>query len=64
VRKKFPQEPDVGWVRVCRFRWRMTKNMTRHLASYTIIGNNWSLGEIKIAGRDMTIKIFYWVRGF
>jgi len=38
---------------LCRFRWQVTKATTHtRLASYTIIENKCSLGEIKIAGRD------------
>jgi len=43
---------------MCRFRWQVTKATTHtHLASYTIIENKRSLGEIKIAGPDMIYRL-------
>jgi len=59
VRKKFSLRTDGGGC-VCRFRWRVTNTTTlSHFASYTITENKWSLGEIKIAGRDIFKKLKY-----
>jgi len=46
---------------VYRFWWQVTKTTTHtRLASYITIENKWSLGEIKIAGRDKSIHGIPW----
>ena len=43
---------------MCLFRWQVTKATTHtRLASYNIIENKRSLGEIKIVGRDMIYRL-------